>query len=638
MSSFLTLGIIETKPDPKVDLIKKEFSGIADIKRKAVREGQFVIAEPIIEVFGDAVTDFGTSVNVGSGDNVVSSDGDGVRHGDKHVDDSHEILFDKKVNHDDGHTSDGYGGYGGFTPFSGHATSFGPSSSSWDTRENGQPKKVNNYKLVKATNKSKLNTLIRSKKALKFYSIHEFRPKDFKNMIDMKYVDEIIYLIRERHLNFIEHYDLWDRIMDLKFYNNFLSRYNKLGGEVTTPSGRKIKDLIIEFLWDDDIIDYCRGKRPFPSVMDWIGQRGILKSLVNHQVSHQVKAVTPLPGHRVTAKMVDCQKVDGPPRGPSGEMVSHAEFWEAFQVLSQAVTANAKANTQATFPPPQGNNSTAAWVCDFIRINPAEFFRSKVDVAYDWVEIWRKSRRESDTTVTWQLFQDAFLDRFFPPELREAKLKEFMNLRQGPMIVKEYCHKFKQLSKYALGMMVDSRTSMSKFLADVSGYVMKKYRSTMLNRDMDLLRLMIHAQQIETNKGSRDVRPQSQTISAPASIVHPTPSQGASSNLIELDMVDFDIILGMDWLHSCYASIDCRTRRRWLELLKDYDMSVLYHLGKANVVADALRRSSMGSVAHVEEDKRDLAHEVHRLSRLGVLDFLTQLRVMFRSKVVPNLP
>ncbi|PBO41484.1 hypothetical protein CKX42_26525, partial [Escherichia coli] len=31
-------------------------------------------------------------------------------------------------------------------------------------------------------------------------------------------------------------------------------------------------------------------------------------------------------------------------------------------------------------------------------------------------------------------------------------------------------------------------------------------------------------------------------------------------DLIELDMVDFDVILGMDWLHACYASIDCRTR------------------------------------------------------------------------------
>ncbi|WMV36918.1 hypothetical protein MTR67_030303, partial [Solanum verrucosum] len=35
-------------------------------------------------------------------------------------------------------------------------------------------------------------------------------------------------------------------------------------------------------------------------------------------------------------------------------------------------------------------------------------------------------------------------------------------------------------------------------------------------------------------------------------------------------------------------------QRRWLELLKDYDMSILYHPGKANVVADALSRLSLG--------------------------------------------
>ncbi|WP_368859988.1 hypothetical protein [Microbacterium sp. C7(2022)] len=32
------------------------------------------------------------------------------------------------------------------------------------------------------------------------------------------------------------------------------------------------------------------------------------------------------------------------------------------------------------------------------------------------------------------------------------------------------------------------------------------------------------------------------------------------ADLIELEMVDFYVILGMDWLHACYASVDCRTR------------------------------------------------------------------------------
>ena len=32
------------------------------------------------------------------------------------------------------------------------------------------------------------------------------------------------------------------------------------------------------------------------------------------------------------------------------------------------------------------------------------------------------------------------------------------------------------------------------------------------------------------------------------------------ADLVELDMVDFDVILGMDWFHACYAAINCRTR------------------------------------------------------------------------------
>ena len=31
-------------------------------------------------------------------------------------------------------------------------------------------------------------------------------------------------------------------------------------------------------------------------------------------------------------------------------------------------------------------------------------------------------------------------------------------------------------------------------------------------------------------------------------------------DLVELDMLDFDVILGMDWLHAWFALIDCRTR------------------------------------------------------------------------------
>ena len=46
-------------------------------------------------------------------------------------------------------------------------------------------------------------------------------------------------------------------------------------------------------------------------------------------------------------------------------------------------------------------------------------------------------------------------------------------------------------------------------------------------------------------------------------------------------------------------------------------MSVLYNPGKANVVADALNRMTIGSVAHVEEEKKELVKNVHRLDCVG---------------------
>ena len=47
-------------------------------------------------------------------------------------------------------------------------------------------------------------------------------------------------------------------------------------------------------------------------------------------------------------------------------------------------------------------------------------------------------------------------------------------------------------------------------------------------------------------------------------------------------------------------------QRRWIDLLKDYDCSILYHPDKANVVADALSKKSVGSLAHINMKNRPI--------------------------------
>ena len=51
-------------------------------------------------------------------------------------------------------------------------------------------------------------------------------------------------------------------------------------------------------------------------------------------------------------------------------------------------------------------------------------------------------------------------------------------------------------------------------------------------------------------------------------------------------------------------------QRRWLELVKDYDVEILYHPGKANVVADALSRKGPGQVSALRPIPRELANEM----------------------------
>ena len=37
-------------------------------------------------------------------------------------------------------------------------------------------------------------------------------------------------------------------------------------------------------------------------------------------------------------------------------------------------------------------------------------------------------------------------------------------------------------------------------------------------------------------------------------------------------------------------------QRQWLDMVKDYDCEILYHPGKANVVADALSRKAVAAL------------------------------------------
>ncbi|XP_049378159.1 uncharacterized protein LOC125842927 [Solanum stenotomum] len=113
---------------------------------------------------------------------------------------------------------------------------------------------------------------------------------------------------------------------------------------------------------------------------------------------------------------------------------------------------------------------------------------------------WKKSRVEYAPVLSWPTFEEAFLGHFFPRELREAKVREFLTLKQDSLNVHEYKLKFTQLSRYPTEMVADIRSRMSLYVDGLSRLSSKKGKAAMLIGDMDIARLIVYMQQVEEEK------------------------------------------------------------------------------------------------------------------------------------------
>ncbi|XP_004244846.1 uncharacterized protein [Solanum lycopersicum] len=109
------------------------------------------------------------------------------------------------------------------------------------------------------------------------------------------------------------------------------------------------------------------------------------------------------------------------------------------------------------------------------------------NVSQIWCNMWQDSRTLGGVPVIWELFKTVFLERFFPREIREAKVEEFINVKQGSMTVKEYSLKFVKLSMIAEDLK-------------------EECRAAMLHENMELSELMIYVQHVEESRKRKHTR------------------------------------------------------------------------------------------------------------------------------------
>jgi hypothetical protein len=68
-------------------------------------------------------------------------------------------------------------------------------------------------------------------------------------------------------------------------------------------------------------------------------------------------------------------------------------------------------------------------------------------------------------------------------------------------------------------------------------------------------------------------------------------------------------------LNYIFTQNDLNLRQhRWLELIKDYDLGINYHPGKANVVADALSRKKYYNATFAKRIRPELHKEIKYLN------------------------
>ncbi|XP_038902429.1 uncharacterized protein LOC120089074 [Benincasa hispida] len=166
---------------------------------------------------------------------------------------------------------------------------------------------------------------------------------------------------------------------------------------------------------------------------------------------------------------------------------------EALQILIQN-TSNG--NTTSSTTPITNDKNDSKIIREFRMFNPSTFDGSSVDpiILKNWrTEIetifrhmnipeeqkvnyatfmlrgdakfwWESTQRTIKSTVSWQQFNQAFYNKYFPLTVRYKKEVEFLNLRQEKMSVAEYERKFDLLSHFVPRLVDTKEKKMERFI------------------------------------------------------------------------------------------------------------------------------------------------------------------------------
>ncbi|KAL6310827.1 hypothetical protein AAG906_005867 [Vitis piasezkii] len=221
---------------------------------------------------------------------------------------------------------------------------------------------------------------------------------------------------------------------------------------------------------------------------------------------------------------------------------------------------------------------------------------------------WRMTRRllEDQGPITWRQFREAFYKKYFPDSVRRQKVGEFIRLEQGDMTVAQYEAKFTELSRFSPQLIATEEEKQGHLIRDCPEnrkfIIGKPKEENKEDKQKPKAQGRVFAM---THRDAQATRYLSWFVGfAVASmnfdLIVATP--GRFLWLYSLTFVDFDVILGMDWLASYHAS-DCFEKR--------VTFSIPGHLILALKEASSslLKKGCQGFLASVVSNESDLKLE-----------------------------
>ncbi|XP_075478929.1 uncharacterized protein LOC142519787 [Primulina tabacum] len=200
--------------------------------------------------------------------------------------------------------------------------------------------------------------------------------------------------------------------------------------------------------------------------------------------------------------------------------------------------------------------------------------------------------------ITWQHFREAFLKQYYPAEVRLQKLSEFENFTQAPdMSVVKYTSQFNALGSYALEIMVDEVLKLYRFKKGLNSRIPSALAIYQLANFSDLMGVDIRAK-ADIRRREWENRNKHPLISQPSL---------GGQKFKRPDQAKLALF---------YARFGMKVIPGLLQFsIHDYDLTISYHPGKANKVADALSRKGTGKVTLASLSAQPCLQETVKLNQ-----------------------